>query len=85
MIYRDAANLDKGANLDLMRLMRASKSLKGEHDWFELADTANDSGLPGETKAVLDEGIAAHEVDPSRPTFKDLVTTSNARIPADKA
>lgn len=84
ILYRDAAALDKGANLDLMRLMRASKSLKGDRDWFELADAANDAGLPGETKAVLDEAAAGHAVDTSKTLFKDLSNVATQRIPEDR-
>lgn len=86
ILYRDAAKLDedKNANLDLMRLMRASKSLKGERDWFELAQAANDAGLPGETKAILDEAAASRAVDTSKPFFKDLAGVANQRIDDDK-
>lgn len=85
VLYRDAANLDKGANLDLMRLMRASKSLKGDRDWFDLADAANDAGLPGETKAVLDEAAASKAVDTNKPIFKDLSNVAGAKIASDRA
>ncbi len=84
VLYRDAANLDKGASLDLMRLMRASKSLSGDRDWFDLADAANDAGLPGETKAVLDEAAASRAVDTTKPVFKDLSGVAGARIADDK-
>lgn len=84
ILYRDGANLDKAANLDVMRLMRASKSLKGDRDWFDLADAANDAGLPGETKAVLDEAAATHGADTSKPMFKDLSNVAGQRIAEDR-
>jgi tetratricopeptide (TPR) repeat protein len=56
IVYHDGAALDKEADLDLMRLMRASRLMPGSGDYLELAQTLSDAGLPGEAKAVLDEG-----------------------------
>ncbi len=85
LIYRDISQLDPVASTDTMRLMRAAKALNGERDFFELADAANDRGLPGEAKAVLEEGVAARMVDPNKPAFKDLLAVVNRRVTEDKA
>lgn len=85
IIYRETAKLDTAGSIDAMRLMRAAKALNGERDFFELADALNDRGLPGETKAVLDEGIAARMVDPNKSTFKELLATAGRRIAEDRA
>lgn len=85
VIYRETSGLDEKANLDLLRLMRASKSLSGERDYYELAEALSTGGLPGETKAVLDEGIAARMIDGNKAAFKDLLRASSAQTSADKA
>lgn len=85
LIYRDVSQLDPVASTDTLRLMRAAKALNGERDFFELADAANDRGLPGEAKAVLDEGIAARMVDPNKAAFKDLLSLVNRRVAEDRA
>ena len=84
LIYRDLANPDRATDIDALRLMRVTKSLNGERDFFELADAANDGGLPGETKAVLDEGIAVKMVDPNKATFKELLATAGRRATEDR-
>ena len=84
LIYRDLANPDRTIDIDALRLMRVTKSLNGERDFFELADAANDGGLPGETKAVLDEGIAVKMVDPNKATFKELLATAGRRATEDR-
>jgi len=85
LIYRDVTSLDKSANVDLMRLMRATKSLTGERDWFELAEALDNGGLPGESKAVLEEGSSLRMVDLNKPAFRDLLRATSGRIAADRA
>jgi predicted Zn-dependent protease len=85
LIYRDLTTLDKNANLDLMRLMRATKALSGERDWFELAEALDNSGLPGEAKAVLEEGASLRMLDLKKAAFADLLRSSSGRIAADRA
>lgn len=85
LIYRDLTNLDRTANVDLLRLMRATKSLTGERDWFELAEALDNGGLPGEAKAVLDEGSTLKMVDLNKAAFRDLYRTAGGRIAADRA
>jgi tetratricopeptide (TPR) repeat protein len=85
IIFRDATTLDKGTTLDLLRLMRASKALAGERDWFDLADSLGTSGLPGEEQAVLQEGAQLHAIDLNKAAFHDLMSSSSARVAADRA
>jgi tetratricopeptide (TPR) repeat protein len=56
IIYRDGATLDKEADLDMLRLMRAGKVMSGPGAYMELAQVLNEAGLPGEAKSVLEEG-----------------------------
>lgn len=85
LIYRETNRLDDAMNLDLMRLMRATKALNGERDYYELADALSQKGLPGETKAVLDEGAAAGAIDPKKAMFSSLISNAAGRISEDKA
>ena len=85
VIYRDGANRDGSINLDLYRLMRATKSLDGERDYFEYAALASERGLPGETKSVIDEGMAAGKVPASSRALSELRTAATGKVAADRA
>lgn len=85
IIFRDGTSLDKGSTLDLLRLMRASKALAGERDWFDLAEGLGSSGLPGEEQAVLQEGAQLRAIDLNKAAFRDLMSSASARVAADKA
>ena len=85
VIYRDSGQRDGGLNLDLYRLMRLTKSLDGERDYYEYAQLASERGLPGETKLVIDEGMAAGKVPASSKALNELRTLSAAKITSDRA
>jgi hypothetical protein len=85
LVYRDLNQLDKEATLDLYRLMRAAQALHGEADVHMFAFETQNSGLPGEAKAVLDEAVAKKVIDPSKADFRDLLAAVNRRIASDKA
>lgn len=83
--YRDLNKVDPDYELDLMRLLRTAKGLKGERDYYDYADAVY-LKFPGEGKAVIDEGVAAGmlKLDPGGNT-KMMSDTVNKRIAADKA
>lgn len=85
LIFRETSKLDDQTNLDALRLARAASALAGERDFFEYAETAVMRGLPGEAKAVIDEGVAAGALQLSKPVIRELNTAANSRLPADKA
>ncbi|HEY5722760.1 MAG TPA: hypothetical protein VIT45_10595 [Allosphingosinicella sp.] len=85
LIFRDSSALDPAAELDVLRLMRASGALAGERDWFDLADALYRAGNYGETKAVLDEGVAKRSIDPRKAAFAELIRLNNARLDGDRA
>lgn len=66
LIFRDGrpanSKLDRGQQIDLFRLMRATKSLADRGDYLEYAELAYIGGYPAEAKAVLDEGRATGKV-----------------------
>ncbi len=85
VIFRDSGKMDDQANLDILRLMRANSALAGERDFAEYADTASIRGLPGEAKAVVDEGVAKGALQAGKPIVKELLASVSPKIAADRA
>jgi predicted Zn-dependent protease len=85
LIFRDTNNLDAAADLDVLRFMRASGSLAGERDWYDLIDGLYKAGNYAEAKAVLDDGSAKRMIDPKKAAFAELVRLTNARMSGDRA
>jgi tetratricopeptide (TPR) repeat protein len=85
LVYRDVARPDPEAALDSWRLQRAAKALGGERDYLLYAQALTTSGLAAESKAVLDEGVGAKMVSPTKATIKELITSSAKRATADRA
>ena len=83
-IYRDAQANDDQLTLDSFRLMRAVAALGPEREYEEYAGIAIEKGLPGEAKAVLDEGTAAKKIG-AKPIDKELYASANKNLAADKA
>ncbi|MBV9841971.1 MAG: tetratricopeptide repeat protein [Sphingomonadaceae bacterium] len=84
-VYRELNNPDVQANLDLYRLQRAAKALKGERDFYEYTNSALDRGLPGEAAAVIDEGTAANMIGGPSKALTEVKSLSSAKVAADKA
>jgi len=84
LIHRDASGVDQEAALDGWRLMRTTKALAGERDYLQFAQSLSTAGLAGESKAVLDEGVAAKMVNPAEPGFKELLAASGKKAVADR-
>ncbi len=74
-VYRQAGDPDDALRLDALRLARATGALEGDADFHMLAYTASESSFPGEARAVIDEAIAAKQIDPNKPLFKNIVAT----------
>lgn len=83
--YRDGAHLDGQPALDLFRLMRLTKALAGERDFFEYASLAVDRALPGEAKSTIEEGFATGVVSKSSRAVNEVLTLATNRIAADRA
>jgi len=84
-IYRELARPAKDIDTDALRFLRMAKALKGESDYYTLADNLNTSGFPGEAKAVLDEGVASNAIDGSKQFISQLRTNAGGKIAEDKA
>jgi hypothetical protein len=85
VIYRDASSRAAPVNLDLFRLMRVTKSLDGERDYAEYAELATAAGLPGEAKAVIDEGFTLGKVPAGSRTLGELRALTAGKVAADRA
>jgi hypothetical protein len=85
VIFRDSAQREGGQLLDIFRLMRMTKSLAGERDYYEFAALSSERGLPGETKAVIDEGIAISAIPAKNVTLAGLRSSAAAKIAGDQA
>jgi tetratricopeptide (TPR) repeat protein len=85
LVWRDAAKPDAAGQLDSARLMRLAKGLAGERDYLETAQIFASAGLMGESRSVLDEGVAARMIDPAKPTFKEAIAASVRGAAAEKA
>lgn len=86
-VYRD---LNGGAgpaavDLDLRRLMRTAHALVSEADYADYADAANRAGLPGEAKAVMEEGLARNVFTANAEYARGRVAIYAARIGDQRA
>lgn len=85
VLYRDSKALDPQITLDLYRLMRATKSIAGERDYYDYAAIASERGLPGETKAVVDLAVTSDAKLATSKNLADLRNTATPKIAADLA
>jgi len=84
-VYRDLAGESSGSELDIGRLMRAAGVLTSERDYYEYAQAANRAGLPGEVKAVVEEGLSRNVFQASAPDARAMLTSANGQIGEDRA
>ena len=84
-IYRNLNHPDSEGTLDLLRLMQANGTLKSANDYRVFASAAADQNNYNEAQAVVDAGIAAKVIEPSKPEFRDLVTGVRAKQKATAA
>ncbi len=74
LTYRGAVPADPALTLDISRMTRAAQALSGERDYLEFARALIAGGLPGEAKAVLDEGLSRGMLTSTEAVVRDLVT-----------
>ena len=85
VLYRDSKSLDPQITLDIYRLMRATKSIAGERDYYDYAAIASERGLPGEAKAVVDMAISSDAKLATSKNLAELRAASSPKIAADLA
>lgn len=73
-IYRNLNHPDEEGTLDLLRLMQVTGAMTSSHDYALFAEAAADQSNFNEAQAVLDAGMAAHQVDPASAEFRDLIS-----------
>ena len=84
-IYRNLTTADRDMEIDIYRLMRATKSLTESNEYADYLRDLSNAGLPGEVKTVLDEGIAARSINIADQRFGPLRSSVAGRVAADKA
>ena len=80
-IARQGAGSDVQHLVDVFRFARAANVVQGS-EYVAFANTLNQAGFPGETRAVLDAGIAAGAVQ--RGQVSQLLSVSDRRIAEDR-
>jgi hypothetical protein len=85
VIFGDANRFDDQTQLDLMRLQRFAGALSGERDYYEYALLADKVGLPGEAKAIVDEGRAKGAYNASSKAINEIGALAATKVAADKA
>lgn len=84
-IVLNTSNYANPELLDLLRLARATNTMRTRAMYLEYVDAADARKLPNEVVAVLDAGVAAKLVDNNIQLVKDARAVAAARIAADKA
>lgn len=84
-IYTNLSHPDTEGTLDLLRLMQATGALKTAGEYEQYSRAAADQNNYNEAQAVLDAGIAAKLIDPSKPEYRDLVQGLKAKGKANAA
>ena len=84
-VYRNTAKPDVEGTLDLLRLMQATGALSLPADYNLFATAAADQLNYNEAQSVIDAGIAAKQIDPTNPLFRDLVAGLKAKPKATAA
>ncbi|MGE0178826.1 MAG: hypothetical protein AB7O91_03275 [Sphingomonas sp.] len=76
---------DPALDLDLRRLLRAAGGMAGERDYLEFATALTRASLPGEAKAVLDEGVSRGALDANEAVVRAALTAVTARAAQERA
>lgn len=84
-LYRSTANPPAQLQLDTMRLSRAAGALSTSNDYLFFAQLLDQAGLPGEAKAVIDEGVSRGTLRASEPGLAQMLATANRRIVEDRS
>jgi hypothetical protein len=84
-VYRELSAQEGGAELDLGRLMRAAGALVSERDYYVYAEAANRAGLPGETKAVIEEGLGRNVFQSAAPQARQMLASAAGQVAEDRA
>ncbi|HEX8193463.1 MAG TPA: hypothetical protein VF552_11245 [Allosphingosinicella sp.] len=84
-LYRDTHQPSQALTLDVFRLAHAAGAIRGANDYLVFAQALEAAGLPGETKAVLDQAIARGAIRAADQGIPQMLATANRRIGEDRA
>jgi tetratricopeptide (TPR) repeat protein len=82
--HRALVPLDDAAELDRFRLMRVAGALKSGDSYTDLAAYLLQKGLPGEAKAVLEDGAGKGVLSRGNAEYSRLLTQATQRATADR-
>lgn len=84
-VYRQLAQPDDALTLDSLRLARAAGGMEGADEYRFYVAMLDQAALPGEAKAVIDEGVARGALRANDPAIARALATANRRIAEDRA
>lgn len=85
IVYRNSVRNDRAANIDALRLMRASKSLKESNEYYSLAAGLAEAGYPGEAEAVLKEAAQARALIAGGEDYQRINALVAGKVSEDRA
>jgi hypothetical protein len=83
-VVREAGGNDTNLLVDAFRLGRVTNAIRA-NEYLPFAASLDQAGLPGETKAVIDAGIAAGGLQASNADVSRMLGVANRRIAEDRA
>lgn len=83
ILYRQAGTLESSQLLDLLRLMRATKTLEGRDEYLVLGDLLARGRFYSEAKSVLEEGFASGKLARNHPDAIAILNDVTGRISGD--
>jgi len=84
VLYRQATMNDDAMALDVRRLMRAAGALTQAPDYVEFAQRLGRAGLPGEQKAVLEDGRRSRVIPENDSVASQMLSAANESIAEDR-
>ncbi len=82
---RRTSQSDSVQNLEVLRFMKATGSLKSSRDYKEFAEEAQRKNLFGEVVAVIEEGQQKGLVSSTDPIVAELLSPARREVSADRA
>jgi hypothetical protein len=84
-VYRQMAQPDDALTLDSLRFARAAGGIEGADEYGFYVTMLDQAALPGEAKAVIEEGVARGVLRANAPNVSRMLATANRRIAEDRA
>lgn len=82
-VYRAGAQLEKGQQIDLYRLQRQANAMANLSDYLEYGELTNGTGLPYETKTLIEQGRANGKIPASQATANQMLSQANSAIKSE--